>query len=114
MPPQGILTMHRKFWVYIVASSTSTLYIGITNDLEVRVRQHKAGEIEGFSSKYHCARLVYYESFDSVLKAIRREKQLKGRRRSKKIALIEKANPRWADLAEKWGAEMRFAGQPLS
>ena len=105
-----------------IASSGSTswpaapglLYIGITNDLEVRVRQHKAGEIEGFSSQYHCTRLVCYESFDSVLKAIRREKQLKGWKRSKKITLIEKANPRWADLAEKWGAEMRFPEQPLS
>ena len=106
--------MHRKFWVYIVASITGTLYMGLTNDLEVRVRQQKAVEIEGFSSKYHCTRLVYYESFNSVLKAIRREKQLKGWKRSKKITLIEKANPRWADLAEKWGAEMRFAGQPLS
>jgi putative endonuclease len=114
MPRQGILPMHRRFWVYIMASITGTLYIGITNDLEVRVRQHKAGEIEGFSSKYHCTRLVHHESFDSVLKATRREKQLKGWRRSKKIALIKKANPRCADLAEKWGAEMRFAGQFLS
>jgi putative endonuclease len=114
MPRQGIPPMHRKFWVYIIASITGTLYIGITNDLEIRVRQHKAGEIEGFSAKYHCTRLIYHESFDSVLKAIRREKQLKGWRRSKKIALIEKANPRWADIAEKWGAEMRFAGQSLS
>ena len=114
MPPQGILTMHRKFWIYIVASSTGTLYIGVTNDLEVRVRQRKAGEIEGFCSQYHCTRLVYCQSFDSVLKAIRREKQLKGWKRSKKIALIEKANPRGADLAEKWGAEIRFAGQTIS
>ena len=114
IPPQGILAMQRKFWVYIVASATGTLYIGVTNDLDWRVRQHKGGEIEGFSRQYHCTRLVYYESFDSVLKAIRREKQLKGWRRSKKVALIEKSNPRWADLAEKWGAEMRFAGQPLS
>lgn len=106
--------MQRKFWVYIVASRTGTLYIGMTNDLEVRVRQHKAGEIEGFSAQYHCTRLVYYESFDYVQKAINREKQLKGWRRSKKIALIEKVNPRWEDLAEKWGAEMRFPGQPLS
>ena len=82
MPPQGILTMHRKFWVYIMASRTGTLYIGVTNNLEVRVQQHKAGEIEGFSSKYRCTRLVYYESFDSVLKAIGREKQAGGGRRS--------------------------------
>ena len=114
MPRQGILPMQRKFWVYIAASNSGTLYIGMTNDLEVRVRQHKAEAIEGFSAKYHCTRLAYYESFDYVQKAINREKQLKGWRRSKKIALIEKANPHWADLAEKWGAEMRFPGQALS
>jgi hypothetical protein len=67
--------------------------------------EHKSGEIEGFASKYHCDRLIYYEDFDDVLKAIAREKQLKGWRRSKKIALIESANPRWEDLAEKWGAQ---------
>jgi putative endonuclease len=57
---------------------------------------------------------VYYESFDDVHKAIGREKQLKGWRRAKKIALIESKNPRWADLAEKWGAEMLFANQSLN
>ena len=106
--------MDLRFWVYIMASLSGTLYIGMTNDLDVRVRQHKAGEIEGFSKKYRCTRLVYFESFENVLKAISREKQLKGWRRSKKIGLIEKMNPRWEDLAEKWGAEMRFAGETLS
>ncbi len=57
---------------------------------------------------------MYWESFDDVLKAISREKQLKGWRRSKKIALIEFTNPRWEDLAEKWGAEMSFAGEPIT
>ena len=80
----------------------------------VRVKQHKNGEIEGFSSKYGCNRLVYWESFDEVIKAINREKQLKGWRRSKKIALIESMNPRWEDLAEKWGAEMVFAGESIA
>jgi putative endonuclease len=103
-----------KYWVYIVASNTGTLYIGMTNNLYVRVAQHKSGEIEGFSSKYHCSRLVYWESFDDVLTAIDREKQLKGWRRAKKIALIEFRNPRWEGLAEKWGSEMAFAGQPIT
>jgi putative endonuclease len=106
--------MTLQFWVYIMASDSGTLYIGVTNDLQVRVQQHKAGEIEGFSKKYRCIRLVYFESYDHILKAISREKQLKGWRRSKKIALIEKINPRWQDLAEKWGAEVRFATQALS
>ena len=103
-----------KYWTYIIASRSGTLYIGMTNNLYVRVQQHKSGEIEGFSSQYKCNRLVYWESFDDVLKAINREKQLKGWRRSKKIALIEFMNPRWQDLAEKWGAEMAFAGEPIA
>ena len=104
----------KKYWVYIVASRTGTLYLGMTNDLYVRVLQHKSGEIEGFSSKYHCNRLVYWESFDEVVKAINREKQLKGWRRAKKVALIESMNRRWQDLAERWGAEMAFAGQSIT
>ena len=102
-----------RYFVYIVASRSGTLYIGMTNSLDRRVLQHKSGEIEGFSSKYHCDRLVYYESFDDVNIAIGREKQLKGWRREKKIALIESMNPRWADLAEKLGAKMLFAGQAI-
>jgi putative endonuclease len=108
------VTDQKKYWVYIVASRTGTLYIGITNNLYVRVLQHKSREIEGFSSQYHCDRLVYWESFDEVLKAIDREKQLKGWRRAKKIVLIESMNPRWEDLAEKAGAEMAFAGQLIT
>jgi putative endonuclease len=108
------VTDHKKYWVYIVASRTGTLYIGMTNNLYVRVAQHKSGEIEDFSSDYKCNRLVYWESFDDVLKAINREKQLKGWRRAKKIVLIESMNPRWEDLAEKWGAEMAFAGQSIT
>jgi len=76
--------------------------------------QHRGGDIEGFSSKYGCNRLVFWESFDEVVKAINREKQLKGWRRAKKIALIESSNPRWEDLAEHWGAEMAFAGQSIA
>ena len=102
-----------RYFVYIMSSRSGTLYIGMTNSVYRRALQHKGGEIEGFSSKYHCDRLVYYESFDDVHKAINREKKLKGWTRAKKIALIESLNPRWADLAEKWGAEMRFAGQSI-
>lgn len=97
-----------------MASRTGTLYIGVTGELYMRVMQHKAGEIEGFSQTYKCNRLVYYESFDDVHRAIAREKQLKGWRRAKKIALIEKLNPRWHDLAENWGREMLFPGQAIA
>ena len=102
-----------EYFVYIVASLSGTLYIGMTNSIYRRALQHKRGEIEGFSSKYHCVRLVYYESFDDVYKAIGREKQLKGWSRAKKIALIESKNPRWEDMAEKWGAELLFAGESI-
>ena len=102
-----------EFWVYIVASAGGTLYIGMTNDIERRMREHKSGEFEGFASKYGCDRLVYYEKFDNVFKAIGREKQLKGWRREKKVTLIERMNPRWQDLADSWGREMAFANQPI-
>jgi len=105
--------MQQKYWTYIAASKSGTLYVGMTNDIVRRMWEHKSGEFEGFASKYHCDRLVYWESFDDVRKAIDREKQLKGWRRSKKIALIESLNPRWQDLAEKWGAEMAFAGESI-
>jgi len=111
---KGILPVPDKFWVYIMSSGSGTLYVGMTNDLYKRVHQHKTGEIEGFSSKYHCDRLVYWESFDEVVNAINREKQLKGWRRSKKIALIESMNPRWEDLAEKWDAQMLFASEAIA
>ena len=83
---------------------------GSTRVFDRRIMQHKMDTIEGFTKKYQVHRLVYYESFDHAANAISREKQLKGWRRAKKIALIEKVNPRWQDLAEKWGSEMRFRG----
>jgi putative endonuclease len=102
-----------EYFVYILCSYSGTLYIGVTNSIYRRALQHKRGEIEGFASKYGCTRLVYYEGFDDVHKAIGREKQLKGWTRAKKIVLIESVNPRWEDLAEKWGAEMLFAGESM-
>jgi len=102
-----------EYFVYIMSSRSGTLYIGMTNSIYRRALQHKGGEIEGFAAKYHCTRLVYYESFDDVHKAIGREKVWKGWLRAKKIALIESKNPRWEDLAEKWGAQMLFAGESM-
>jgi putative endonuclease len=103
-----------EYFVYIMSSRSGTLYIGITNGIYRRALEHERGEFEGFASKYACKRLVYYEGFDDVYKAIGREKQLKGWTRAKKIALIQSKNPRWEDLAEKWGAEMLFAGESMS
>ncbi len=101
----------RKFWTYIVASKSGTLYVGVTNNLDRRVFQHKNKLLEGFSSKYDCDRLVWYEQYSGPLQGIRREKQIKGRTRAKKIALIEQSNPRWVDLAETWGRRILSPNQ---
>jgi putative endonuclease len=66
------------YWVYIMASQTGTLYIGMTGHLESRIQEHKTGALEGFSKKYGCNRLVYYETYDDAGQAIGREKKLKG------------------------------------
>ena len=94
------MSSNHTYWVYILSNKTrSTLYIGITDNLERRISQHRAGEIPGFARQYHCIYLVYFEQFRNVRVAIAREKQLKGWRRDKKNALIAKKNPRWEDLA---------------
>jgi putative endonuclease len=100
-----------SYWVYIVASKTGTLYTGMTGDLYTRIMQHKAGEIEGFSKTYGCDRLVHYAGCNEVIVMINREKQIKSWRRKKKIELIEKTNPRWEDLAQNWGREVKFRAE---
>ncbi len=95
--------MHEgSYFTYIVASQSRTLYIGVTSNLLKRVYQHKWKEFEGFASRYNCDRLVWFERSQEVITAIAREKQLKGWRREKKIALIETTNPTWADLSREW------------
>jgi len=88
--------------VYILGSISGTLYIGVTSDLPVRIRQHKNHTFLGFTSKYEVNRLLYYERYENVRRAIGREKQLKGWRREKKVALIESMNPQWRDLSCDW------------
>lgn len=95
--------MRDEFWVYIMASVTGTLYIGMTNSIERRAWEHKNGTIEGFAKKFGCNRLVLFEKYSDVRRAIDREKELKGWVRKKKIALIEAENPRWEDFAASWG-----------
>jgi putative endonuclease len=92
----------RVYCVYVVASRSHTLYIGVTGNLLKRVFEHKQRKHEGFSAKYNCNRLVWFERFMGPTSAIAREKQLKGWTRAKKIALIEKGNPTWNDLSEAW------------
>jgi putative endonuclease len=87
------------YFVYIMASYRRVLYIGVTNNLERRVYEHKHGLLPGFTSKYRVNRLVYFEETPDVRAALEREKQIKGWLRSKKIALIEAANPDWRDLS---------------
>jgi putative endonuclease len=89
-----------QYWVYIMASKSRTLYVGVTNDLTRRVYQHKAQRIEGFTKRYNITRLVYFEETPDVRAAIEREKSIKGWLRQKKVELIESLNPDWHDLAE--------------
>jgi putative endonuclease len=94
--------MTRQYYVYIMASISRVLYIGVTNDLRRRVLEHKTGEVEGFTKRYNVNRLVLYETTSEVRPALEREKEFKRWRRSKKIALIEKENPGWTDLSLEW------------
>jgi putative endonuclease len=96
----------RFYCTYIVASRSRTLYVGVTGDLFSRVMQHRAGDMEGFTARYRCSRLVWFERYVSPDPAIAREKQLKRWTRAKKIALIERENPTWEDLSEDWGKQL--------
>ena len=91
----------KTYYVYIMASISRTLYVGVTSDLERRVQEHKSGLIQGFTKRYKIKKLVHYESFSNVRDAIAREKEIKGWLRAKKVALIEAENPTWRDLASE-------------
>ncbi|HET7849051.1 MAG TPA: GIY-YIG nuclease family protein [Pseudolabrys sp.] len=92
----------RSYWVYILASRIGgTLYIGITSDLIRRVYQHRERQKRGFTKRYGVTRLVYFEQYDDLETAIRREKRLKKWTRAWKIQLIETDNPNWDDLYSK-------------
>jgi putative endonuclease len=95
--------MTKTYYVYILASKRNgTLYIGVTNDLERRLYEHRNNLIEGFTNKYNVHHLVYYEDVNDIQSALQREKQLKRWTRKWKIELIEKVNPEWRDLAEDY------------
>ena len=91
--------MPRSFCVYILASHSRTLYVGITNNLQRRLAEHREGTVPGFSSTYRIHRLVHFEPYGDPDHAIAREKEIKGWRREKKVALIERNNPTWDDLS---------------
>ena len=92
----------KQYYVYIMTNNSKSLYIGVTNDLERRVYEHKNKLIEGFTKRYNITKLVFYESTTDVQAAIAREKQIKGWLRRKKISLIETLNPHWKDLSSDW------------
>ena len=105
--------MHEEYYyAYIAASRSHTLYVGMTGNLSGRLFAHKRKLHEGFSATYNCNRLVWFQQFADPRRAIAREKQLKGWRREKKIALIEKSNPAWADLSEGWYTKEQLSWTP--
>jgi putative endonuclease len=89
----------REYFVYLLASRSRVLYVGVTNDLERRVCEHKHKLVPGFTADYDVNRLIYFESTPNVLAAIAREKEIKGWRRSRKVELIESINPGWEELS---------------
>ena len=94
------MSSERDYFVYLMASQSRTLYIGMTNNIRRRVQQHRDGTVAGFTSTYKISRLVHVERYGDVNGAIAREKQVKRWRRDKKIALIQGENPNWDDLTE--------------
>jgi len=90
----------RQYFVYIMTNHSRTLYIGVTNNLQRRVFEHKKEKANSFTKKYKINQLVFYEQTNNIINAIDREKQLKKWRREKKIKLIEEFNPLWLDLSE--------------
>ena len=101
----------KQYYVYIMTNfSRRSLYIGMTNDLVLRVAEHKAHVNKGFTAKYDCKLLVYYEEFPSAEQAIAREKQLKNWHREWKINLIRQHNPDFKDLSEVIGVTQDLVG----
>jgi putative endonuclease len=94
--------MQKTYYVYMIANQTLMLYVGVTNNLERRVLEHKAKVADAYTKRYDMSRLVYFEEFADIRDAIAREKQLKGWRRARKIDLIHGVNARWRDLASDW------------
>lgn len=92
----------RTYYVYILASASRRLYVGVTNDLQRRVWEHRHGTGRSFTSRYRIGMLVHFEVFVDARSAIAREKRLKDEHRPRKIRLIERHNPDWLDLAASW------------
>jgi putative endonuclease len=93
--------MSKTYFVYILTNKTKTvLYTGVTNDLDRRLMEHRAGTVKGFTSKYRVTELVYFEAIEDINSAIEREKRIKAGSREDKVNLIIQMNPEWKDLAQ--------------
>ena len=94
--------MQKQYCVYIITNQNNgTLYIGVSSDLKHRIYQHKHKLVDGFSKKYSLGMLVYYEVFEDIAEAIKREKYLKGKKREFKLKIINSFNPQWRDLYDE-------------
>ena len=93
---------NHEYYVYIIASRSRSLYIGVTNSLLRRLQEHREGKANSYTTKHRIHRLIYYERFQYINNAIAREKYLKHCTREEKIALIESTNPTWEDLAAEY------------
>ncbi|HYO76867.1 MAG TPA: GIY-YIG nuclease family protein [Thermoanaerobaculia bacterium] len=94
--------MEPRAFVYIVSNKSHSLYVGITTDLRARFDEHRSGAYpNGFTARYHFDRLVFYEPAATLAAAAKREKEIKGWRREKKVALIQSMNPNWHDLSSR-------------
>lgn len=92
----------KRYWIYILSNYTgTTFYVGFTNNIKQRVIQHKTMVFKGFTSDYNVDRLIYFEEYENVLEAIKREKQLKRWHKDWKIELVRGFNPRFEDLYPK-------------
>ena len=89
----------RQYYVYLLASPSRVLYVGVTNNLERRLAEHRSEDHRGFTRHYGVSKLVYFETTTNVMAALTREKQLKKWPRWRKVRLIEKGNPGWRDLS---------------
>ena len=96
------MTASNEYYIYIMSNVSRTLYLGVTNDLQRRIYEHKQKVGHGFTRRYNLTLLVYFEATPGILAAIAREKQIKGWLRAKKVSLIESANPKWLDLSAQW------------
>ena len=92
----------KQYYVYILSNKRGTLYVGMTNDLDRRLYEHKSKTIPSFTSKYNIDRLLYFEAFPNPNDAIIAEKRIKGWKRERKIELIKTMNPTMKDLSEEW------------